>query len=160
MPLPVPSSSYLLWLLKLKLTLNSTAKHLINSNSSMLLILNKDMDILSKLLKDMDILSNILSKAIMPHLSINPTLKAIRLLTKLNNNLTADTNLKLLLALSGKLGLLSDPAMLLLSIRLPSIPTGSIKVNQTKKLSPPAHLTSLVTLTLKAASSLSRSLTT
>ena len=157
MPLPVPSSSSLLWLLKLKLTLISTALHLINSNSSMLHPSLKDMAILSR--------------AMVPHLSIrrallaeeaHPTLKAIKLLTNMLLSLTvtrAELILKLHPASNGKSDLLNDPAMSLLSIKLPSIPTGNTRVSQTRKLSPPAHSTSLVTLTLKAASSLSRNLT-
>ena len=164
MPLPVPSSSSLLWLLKLKLTLISTALHLINSNSSMLLPSPKDMAI------NLRVMDN-LSRAIMPHLSIrmallaaeaHPTLKAIRLLTNMLLSLTvtrAELILKLHPASNGKSDLLNDPAMSLLSIKLPSIPTGNTRVSQTRKLSPPAHSTSLVTLTLKAASSLSRNLT-
>ena len=160
----MPSSSSLLWLLKLKLTLISTALHLINSNSSMLHPSLKDM---ANNLRVMDSLS----RAMVPHLSIrmallaeeaHPTLRAIRLLNNMLLSLTATRaglNLKLLPASNGKSDLLNDPAMSLLSMLLPSIPTGSTRVSQTRKLSPPAHSTSLVTLTLKAASSLSRNLT-
>lgn len=162
MPLPVLSSSSLLWLLKLKLTLISTALHLINSNSSMLLPSPKDMA------NNLRVMDN-LSRAIMPHLSIrmallaaeaHPTLKAIRLLTNMLLSLTAtraDLNLKLLKASDGNADLLSDPVISLPPIS--SIPTGVTRVSQTRKLSPPAHSTSLVTLTLKAALSLSRNLT-
>ena len=166
----MPSSSSLLWLLRLKLILNSTALHLISSSSSMLLLIS---------LKDMaplKVMDN-LSRAIVLHLSnvmvlsaaeAHPTLKAIsRLLTKLLSlmptrakAMIAEDNLRLLLASSMKLDLLSDPAMSLLPIQHSSIPTISTRVNQTRKLSPPAHSTSLVTLTLKAALSLSRNLTT
>jgi len=160
----VPSSSSLLWLLKLKLTLISTAPHLINSNSST--PHPKDMDNPIKAMPHLSIRMVLLAAEAHP---MTPMLKAInRLLTSLNMLLTAtramatipNANLRLPLASSGKSDLLSDPAMSLLSMPLPSIPTGNTRVSQTRKLSPPAHSTSSVTLTLKAASSLSRSLTT
>ena len=156
--------------------LNSTTLHLINSSSSMLLHISlKDMALnlkdMALNLRAMDNLSRELQLSKIMVLSAaeaHPTLKAInRLLTTLLSlmptrakAMIAEDNLRLLLASSGKLDLLSDPAMSLPSIQHPSIPTGSTTVNQTRKLSPPAHSTSLVTLTLKAASSLSSNLTT